>query len=158
MADQYEKRKMFQGPGLFIFLIPVGTLLIFILFDIGYKFYNDYKIGKDTEEVLTLLMDREGLDTYEKMKEFAITQYERLGYTDLEDMSLIIRDDYIILVNYKSYFSMVGMFTGQPEKLAEAHYKGYYNEYKETVVEKHDPTYEEELELLEDEETKEKEE
>ena len=101
--DLYESRQMTEGPLGFILLIPVGAVILFFLFDVCFKLYNDRKLLEDTKTVLTNLLDKDGLDTPEEFKEYAYVQYERLGYTreELEDMSIIyLEDGSVVLVNY----------------------------------------------------------
>lgn len=136
--DQFETRQMTEGPGFFILLIPVGAVILFFLFDFFFKYYNDWKLLQDCKTVLTNVLDKEGLDTPEKFKEYAYVQFERLGYEreNLDDMSIIFAEDgSVILVNYSSYFSMINMIFGGNDKISVAKVRGYYNEYKETVVE-----------------------
>lgn len=147
----YESRQMTEGPLGFILLIPVGAVILFFLFDVCFKFYNDWKLLEDTKTVLTNLLDKEGLDTPEEFKEYAYVQYERLGYTreELEDMSILyLEDGSVVLVNYKSYFSMISSIFGGNDKISVAKVRGYYNEYKETVVEEF--VGDEEEDLIED--------
>ena len=149
--DLYESRQMTEGPLGFILLIPVGAVILFFLFDVCFKLYNDRKLLEDTKTVLTNLLDKDGLDTPEEIKEYAYVQYERLGYTreELEDMSIIyLEDGSVVLVNYKSYFSMISSIFGGNDKISVAKVRGYYNEYKETVVEEF--VGDEEEDLIED--------
>lgn len=149
--DLYESRQMTEGPLGFILLIPVGAVILFFLFDVCFKLYNDRKLLEDTKTVLTNLLDKDGLDTPEEFKEYAYVQYERLGYTreELEDMSIIyLEDGSVVLVNYKSYFSMISSIFGGNDKISVAKVRGYYNEYKETVVEEF--VGDEEEDLIED--------
>lgn len=136
--DMYEQRQMTEGPGFFIILIPVGAFILFFLFDFFYKYYNDWKLMEDCKVVLRNVLDKDGLDTPEKFKEYAKVQFERLGYEreKLEDLSIIFAEDgSVILVNYASYFSMINEIFGGPDKIAVAKVRGYYNEHKETVIE-----------------------
>ena len=152
--DLYESRQMTEGPLGFILLIPVGAVILFFLFDVCFKLYNDRKLLEDTNTVLTNLLDKDGLDTPEEFKEYAYVQYERLGYTreELEDMSIIyLEDGSVVLVNYKSYFSMISSIFGGNDKISVAKVRGYYNEYKETVVEEF--VGDEEEDLIEDNNT-----
>lgn len=149
--DMYESRQMTEGPLGFILLIPVGAVILFFLFDVCFKLYNDWKLLEDTKTVLTNLLDKDGLDTPEEFKEYAYVQYERLGYAreELEDMSIIyLEDGSVVLVNYKSYFSMISSIFGGNDKISVAKVRGYYNEYKETVVEEF--VGDEEEDLIED--------
>ena len=137
-SSQFETRQMTEGPLGFILLIPVGAVILFFLFDMCFKWYNDYKLLADCKTVLKNVLDKDGLDTPEKFKEYARVQFERLGYTrdELDDMSIIFAEDgSVILVNYHSYFSMINMVFGGNDKIAVAKVRGYYNEYKETVIE-----------------------
>lgn len=149
--DLYESRQMTEGPLGFILLIPVGAVILFFLFDVCFKLYNDWKLLEDTKTVLTNLLDKDGLETPEEFKEYAYVQYERLGYAreELEDMSIIyLEDGSVVLVNYKSYFSMISSIFGGNDKISVAKVRGYYNEYKETVVEEF--VGDEEEDLIED--------
>lgn len=158
MANVEKSELKVQGPGLFLLFIPIGSIILFLLFDFCYGYYNRKKLDADTETVMTLFLERDGLETYAHQKEYVFRQYEKLGYTELDDISLLIYEDYVLLVTYNSYFSVLGVFTGNKERTAVSRYKGYYNEYKEAVVEKYEPTDEELEQLLDDEEALEHEE
>ena len=148
MSNPYDKRQMTEGPALFIILIPIGAVILFFLFDFCFKYYNDWKLMEDCKTVLKNVLDKEGLDTPEKFKEYALVQFERLGYKreNLEDMSLIyLEDGSVVLVNYASYFSMINRIFGGNDKISIARVRGYYNEHKETVIEEFKQSEEEDL-------------
>lgn len=132
--DLYKSRQMYQGPWLFYALIPIGAVVLMFLVDLCYKFYNEYTLNKDTKSVLLEMLDEEKLATQEEYKEFAKKKFESLGY-DPKDVTVVLRDDYIILINYRSYFSVIGELITKEKKIAVARFKGYLNEYKEAVVE-----------------------
>lgn len=146
--DLYRGRKMYQGPWFFFLLIPVGMVLCFWLFDVSYGFYVEEKLKNDTKTILTKIMDRDSLETIDDYREYAVKLYTEAGY-DTKDLSISFEEDYILLINYKEYMSMIGTVSfgliGNKNDLAVARYKGYYNEYKETVVEEYNEEDEEDL-------------
>lgn len=148
---QFETRRMTEGPFMFFLMIPIGVFLLLIGFDFFYKIYNDKKLLNDTKTVMKMMLDKDGLETPDEMKNYAIEQFENLGYETTDDLSLIVGDDYYILVNYSTYFSMINEITFKPKKIAVARVKGYYNEYKETVVEEFVPDQDKDEDLIEEE-------
>lgn len=146
--DLYKGRQMYQGPWLFYILIPIGAVVLMFLVDLFYKYYNEYKINSDTKNVLYQMLDEENLVTQEEYKNFAKRKYQELGYEEVKDVTVILRDDYIILIYYKDYYSVIGELITKNKKIAVARYKGYTNEYKEAVVEEY--TVEDEDSLYEE--------
>ena len=149
--DLYKGRQMYQGPWLFYILIPIGAVALMFLVDWGYKIYNEYILNRDTKAILYKMLEAEDLTTQEEYKELAKKELEELGYEENKDVTVILRDDYIILINYKNYYSVIGELITKTKKVAVARFKGYTNEYKEAVVEEY--TIEEEDELYEEEES-----
>lgn len=147
--DLYKGRQMYQGPWLFYLLIPIGVVALMFLFDFGSKLYNEYSLNRDTKEVLYQMLEEENLVTREDYREFAKKKFESLGYEENKDITVILRDDYIILITYKNFYSVIGELFTKNKKVAVARFKGYTNEYKEAVVEEY--TIDEEDELYEDE-------
>lgn len=148
--DLYKGRQMYQGPWLFYILIPIGAVALMFLVDLGYKYYNEYILNRDTKEVLYKMLEQENLFTQEEYKNFAKKEFEEMGYEDSKDVTVILRDDYIILIYYRNYYSVIGELITKNKKVAVARFKGYTNEYKEAVVEEY--TIEEEDELYLEEE------
>lgn len=134
--DLYKGRQMYQGPWLFYMIIPIGAVVLMFLVDLVYKYYNEYTLNRDTEIILNELLEAENLETQDDYKALAKKRYEALGY-DVNDVTVLLREDYIILINYKSYYSVIGELITGNKKVAVARYKGYLNEYKEAVVEKY---------------------
>ena len=149
--DLYKGRQMYQGPWLFYILIPIGAVALMFLVDLGYKYYNEYILNRDTKEVLYKMLEQENLSTQEEYKNFAKKKFEELGYEETSDITVILRDDYIILIRYRNYYSVIGELITKNQKVAVARFKGYTNEYKEAVVEEY--TIEEEDELYSEEES-----
>ncbi len=148
--DLYKGRQMYQGPWLFYILIPIGAVALMFLVDLGYKYYNEYILNRDTKEVLYKMLEQENLSTQEEYKTFAKKKFEELGYEETADITVILKDDYIVLIYYRNYYSVIGELITKNKKVAVARYKGYTNEYKEAVVEEY--TIEEEDELYSEEE------
>ena len=134
--DLYKSRQMYQGPWLFYLLIPIGALVLMFLVDVFYKYYNEYTLSRDTKDVLMQMLEEDNLVTQDDYKEFARKKFTSLGY-DAKDVTVVLNDDYMILINYKSYFSVIGELITKEKKVAVARYKGYLNEYKEAVVEEY---------------------
>lgn len=143
--DLYKNRQMYQGPWLFYILIPIGAVALMFLVDLGYKYYNEYILNRDTKNVLYQMLEAEDLVTQEDYKAFARKKFEDLGYEDEKDVTVILRDDFIILINYKNYYSVIGELITKNKKVAVARFKGYTNEYKEAVVEEYTIAEEDEL-------------
>ncbi len=134
--DLYESRKMYQGPWLFFLLIPIGAVILIFLADKGFDIYYDYKTKDDTKLVLKEMLTLDSLKTEEDYIEFAGKRFKDLGY-DPETINIEFVDDYIFIFTNKSYFSVIGEITAGTQKVAEAKYKGKYNEYKEVVIEEY---------------------
>ena len=134
--DLYKSRQMYQGPWIFYIIMVIGVVLLLFFVSLGYKYYNQYILDRDTKDVLYQILERDDLHTQEEYKNFAKKELEELGY-DVKDATIILNDDSIILINYKSYFSVIGELITKKKKTAVARFKGYLNEYKEAVVEKY---------------------
>lgn len=136
----YGQRKMFSGGLVFLLIIPIGFVIIVYLYDFIQGKYFQNELDSTVKEVLTRTLDRDGLETYQEYREYAIRTFTDMEYST-DDMSLIVVDDGYILVNYKTYTSVVGELSfgllRTKKIMVHSAYKGYYNEYKETVVEKY---------------------
>lgn len=143
--DLYESRQMYQSPLFFLIIIPIGMIILFFAFDFGYRIYNEQTLKRDTKEILMQMMNNNTLETEEDYKAYAVKQFGKLGY-ETSDVSVMMRNNVIILINYKSYFTMINEIIGGEKEVAVARFKGYYNEYKEAVVEEIDPEAESEIE------------
>lgn len=134
--DLYESRKMYQGPWLFFILIPIGAILLIFLADKGFDIYYKNLTAKDTQLVLKEMLTLDSLKTEQDYIEFAYKRFEDLGYdTDIINIEFV--DEYIIILASRSYFSVIGEIVSGTTKVAEAKYKGKYNEYKEIVIEEY---------------------
>lgn len=136
----YGGRKMYTGGGFFIFIIPIGMIIIFFLYDFIAKTYIQYNLDKDTKEILLNVLNRDGLETEEEMREYA----EKLlvdKKIDSEDFYLMYEDDKYYVTIYDRTTSIIGSLTFGKLKnkqiVVNSSYMGYYNEYKEPVVEKY---------------------
>lgn len=105
--DLYKSRQMYQGPWLFYVLIPIGGIILMFLVDLAYKHYNEYVLRRDTKNVLNQMLESSDLITQEEYKEFAKKKFESLGY-ETKYVTIVLKENYIILINYKSYFSVIG--------------------------------------------------
>lgn len=139
-TDVYGKRKMFSSGTIFLILVPIGAIAIFFAYDFFMNIYKQAELEKHTKEVLEETLNREGLENLEEMKIFASKVFEEYGITE-DNYSLMQFDDYYILTSYDYYISVVGELSfgliRNKEGTVYTSYKGYYNEYKEAVVEKY---------------------
>lgn len=140
-----------SGSGIvFLLFIPIGFVILVYLYDFCQKIYFQNQLNSAVKQVLTETLDRDDLESYEDYREFTLEAFKDKGFTT-DDMSLIQKDDYYVLVNYKNYTSVVGELSfgilQTKNLMVHSAYKGYYNEYKETVVEK----FKEDIEELYDE-------
>lgn len=153
--DVYGRRKMYAGGGLLIFIIPIGAILIFFLYDFVMNIYTQNTLNSNSKKILLQVLNREGLETEEQYKNYALRVIEDFGY-DLEEASFIIEDDKFYLSIYDRYTSVVGTLSFgiiKDEKImVMSSYVGYYNEYKEPVVEKYVEEYTDEDFVYEDDE------
>jgi len=139
-TDVYGRRKMFSSGIVFLFLVPIGGIVLFFLYDFCANIYYQNKLDNETKEVMGAILEREGLENIDEMKEFAIKVFEEYKI-DEENFSLTQVDDYYILTAYHRHVSVVwelsfGLLRTK-KKTVSSSYKGYYNEYKEAVVEKY---------------------
>lgn len=136
----YGQRKMYSGGLVFLLIIPIGFVILVYLYDFIQGKVIQRELDNTVKEVLTRTLDRDGLETYQEYREYALRTFKDMEY-DTEDMSLIVLEDGYILVNYKTYTSVVGELSfgllRTKTLMVHSAYKGYYNEYKETVVEKY---------------------
>lgn len=148
-TDVYGRRKMYNGGFVFLLLVPIGAIAIFFLYDFGMDIYKQKQLDMRTKDVLTEVLNREGLENLDEMKIFASKVFEEYKITD-DDYSLMQVDDYYLLTVYDKYISVVGElsfgFIKNKKSVASSSYKGYYNEYKEVVVEKYKENIDEALE------------
>lgn len=139
-TDVYGKRKMYSGGAIFLLLVPIGAIALFYLYDFCMNTYTQKQLDIRTKDVLTEVLNREGLENLDEMKIFASKVFEEYGITE-DDYSLMQIDDYYLLTAYDQYKSVVGSLSfgklRNKEGVVNSSYKGYYNEYKETVVEKY---------------------
>jgi hypothetical protein len=138
-VDVYGKRKMYSSGTIFLLFIPIGAIILFYLYDFCANFYKQKQVEKTTYSVMSDVLNREGLEGLEEMKIYAKKVFEEYDITE-DDFSLTQVDDYYLLTVYDSYISVVGElsfgFLRNKEVMVHASYKGYYNEYKEAVIEK----------------------
>ena len=143
----YGQRKMYSGGLVFLLIIPIGFVILVYLYDFIQGKYYQHELDTAVREVLTRTLDREGLEELSEYREYALRTFKDMEF-DTEDMSLIPLEDGYILVNYKTYTSVVGELSfgllRTKQLMVHSSYKGYYNEYKETVVER----YEEDIDDL----------
>lgn len=138
--DVYGRRKMYTGGGFLIFIIPIGAILIFFLYDFIMNMYTQNTLNSNSQKILLQVLDREGLETEEQYKQYALRVIEDFGY-DSEEASFIIDNDKFYLSIYDRYTSVVGTLSfgiiKNKEIMVMSSYVGYYNKYKEAVVEKY---------------------
>ena len=129
---------------LFLIIIPVGMIVLFFALDFGYKIYEENKLYIDAKDVFKMALDSEGLDTEEEFNNYVTEKLEEKGYTEF-DLSITNKKDYKLLIIYNSYFSIINQLLNNGSKMSVVRLKGYYNEYKETVVEKYDEEEDDDL-------------
>ncbi|MCH5166487.1 MAG: hypothetical protein J1F35_01215 [Erysipelotrichales bacterium] len=156
--DVYGRRNMYTGGGFLILIIPFGMIAIFFLYDLFMNTYKQYTLNKATEEILLQVLNRDGLETPEEYKEYALRVVKDKEY-DPEEASFTKDEDMYYLTIYDRYTSIIGelsfgLFKNR-EIMVRSSYVGYYNEYKEAVAEKYIETdfeedygeYEEEIQI-----------
>lgn len=143
--DLYESRKMYQSPAMLFIILPIIGILLIVGIDFGFKWYHNAKLEDATKSVLTSMMEKDYLDTFQKKKEFCINEFKELGYTEKDPMILQEVKDYYVLTKYTNYFSLINTILMQPSKMTVAIYKGSYNEYTEPVIEKLDSEDEDQI-------------
>lgn len=121
--DLYESRQMVQSPLVLFLIMPIIGVLILLAVDFTVKTWTKVKLENDTKEILTMMLDNDILKTEEDYKKYAVKRFSERGY-ETADVSIILADDGIILINYKTYFSMLGTVIGRGKKLADARYIG----------------------------------
>ena len=75
-TDVYGRRKMFSSGIVFLFLVPIGGIVLFFLYDFCANIYYQNKLDNETKEVMGAILEREGLENIDEMKEFAIKVFE----------------------------------------------------------------------------------
>lgn len=147
-TDVYGKRKMYNGGALFILFIPIGAIALFFLYDFCMNIYKQRELNIRTEEVLTDALNRADFDSLDEMKIYVAKVFEEYGMSK-DDFSLMQFDDYYLLTAYNQYISVIGELSfgliRNKESVVSASYKGYYNEYKEVVVEKYKENIDDEI-------------
>lgn len=143
--DLYESRKMYQSPAMLFIILPILGVLLILGIDFGFKFYHVSKLENATKTVLTEMMEKDYLETYQEKKDFCINRFKELGYTKTDPMILQEVKDYYVLTMYSNYFSLINTVLMQPSKMSVAIYKGSYNEYTEPVIEKLDSEDEDQI-------------
>jgi len=144
---------------IFYILIPVGAFLLAIVCNFCFDKYHQIKLDNDTKEILEYLMTKE-FDNEEVYKSTAIQLYKDKGYDDADFISVILGDDYLVLVKYH-YFNDLKVFlnifniqwtdksglidddsinSGLSKRTghAESRYIARLNEYQEPVITKFD--------------------
>ena len=129
--DLYESRTMYQKPTVLVITIICVMILTIFIIDFVTKRVSISKIDHDTLEVIKLIINEDS----DKRKEKADNELKRLGYKN-PNFNIIEDDDYVILVNNSSYFTIIGELTKKP-KYYTSTYKAYFNEYHEIVAEKY---------------------
>ncbi len=129
--DLYESRTMYQKPTVLVITIICVMILAIFIIDFVTKRVSISKIDHDTLEVIKLIINEDS----DKRKEKADNELKRLGYKN-PNFNIIEDDDYVILVNNSSYFTIIGELTKKP-KYYTSTYKAYFNEYHEIVAEKY---------------------
>lgn len=154
MADVYGRRKMYTGGGFLIFIIPFGMVAIFFIYDFVMNTYKQNNLNKDTETMLLQVLNREGLETEEEYKQYAYRVIGDFGY-DVDEASFTLDDDLFYLTVYDRFTSVIGEVSfgilKNKEIMVRSSYVGYYNGYKEAVVEEYIETpREDDTEILPD--------
>ena len=87
---------------IFYILIPVGAIVLGIIVNMIYDNYHETVLKKDTKEILNYLMTKD-IETSEEYRELAINMYKEKNYDDADFLSIILGDDYLLLVKYHSF-------------------------------------------------------
>ena len=139
MNDVYGRRKMYTGGGFLIFIIPFGMIAIFFIYDFCMNLYKQYTLDKNTNTILLQVLNREGLETNEEYKEYALRVVGDFEY-DADEASFTIEENKYYLTIYDRYTSIIGELSfgifRNKEMLVRSSYVGYYNEYREAIAEK----------------------
>lgn len=141
-TDIYGKRKMYSSGGLLLLIIPFGMIIIFLLYDFGINLYTQKRLDKQTEEALYEVLNREGLESLDEARDYVEKLFMEYEIPD-DDISLLEFDseDALLLTVYDRYTSVIGELTfglvKNKQIMVHSSYKGYYNEFKEAVVEKY---------------------
>ena len=149
MAKDLYTTNRFTSSFWFLFFIPIGMIVAFYLYDYGSRMYFQNILDKDTKIVFKDMMDREGLETNEEKRDFILSEFKEKKY-ELNDLNLIYQEDgSIIIVSYRNCMSIVGTlsfgYLRSKQRMLSSSYIGYYNEYKETVIEEYKEEFEEDL-------------
>lgn len=129
--DLYESRKMYQNPIVLVITIVCAMILIIFIADFVSKKIAAVKIDNDTKSVLKLVMEYNGEDKLD----YAKREFEKIGYSNA-NINLVELDDYILLTNNASYFTIVGELFKKP-KYHRANFKASFNDYHEIVIEEY---------------------
>ena len=149
MAKDLYTTNRFTSSFWFLFFILIGMIVAFYLYDYGSRMYFQNILDKDTKIVFKDMMDREGLETNEEKRDFILSEFKEKKY-ELNDLNLIYQEDgSIIIVSYRNCMSIVGTlsfgYLRSKQRMLSSSYIGYYNEYKETVIEEYKEEFEEDL-------------
>ena len=144
---------------IYYILIPLGALILAIICNIIYDKYHQIKLDIDTKEIINYLVSKD-YETEDQYKETAIQEFQKRGYDDSELISVMLGDDYLLIVKYHAFNDLKtflnifhidwvdedGMISdeninkGLEEKTGHAvsRYIVKKNEYNEPVIEKFD--------------------
>ena len=88
-----------NGHKVFLILIPIGAILLAILFNYCYDMYHQIKLDIDTKDVINDIITKD-FDNADDYKEIAVKEFEKKGYKDSEEMTILVDEDYLIFIKY----------------------------------------------------------
>lgn len=139
MSRDLYTRKMYESPIYLLLLIPLGVLLIIFACNFGYTKYFKAKLYKDAEDVFRVVLDTTSLQSEVEMQNYIKQKLIDKGY-EKDELKIVIvtKEDYKILIVYADYYSIIDSLITKNSKVTSVKLKGYYNEFKETIVEEYD--------------------
>ena len=132
-----NSNRVYQNPAKLLFLIPIGTVIFIILFDLVFLKYNEYRLNTVTEIVIKSALDHEQFSSELAMQEYIERRFKEEGYTENLKTGIVIHDKYIVINATYSFFSLRGYVLSK-DAHASSVMIGYYDEYKNPVAEKYE--------------------
>jgi len=165
-----------SGGIFFIILIPIGAVILAILVNFLYDQYQQIILDRDTKQILTDLMDKQGLTTSEDYRNMALDMlkdytdvYVEQKYTDPDNIIFIVGDDYVLFIHYKAFNDLRSIFNifgqnpiddegyvdnatinknmNKASALISSKYIARLNEYNEITIEKYEEDVNDDIEI-----------
>lgn len=131
-----NSNRVYQNPAKLLLLIPIGGIILVILFDLIFLKMNQYKLDQATQEVIVDTLDHEQFLSEATLKEYVQRKFKELGYDENTSLKIIVHDKYIIVNQTYSFFSLRGYLFSK-DAHANTVMIGYYDEYKNPVAKKY---------------------